>query len=80
MEAAVFAVPDQRWAERPWAAITPAPGTDLDIEALNQYLLKEGFAKFWLPDNYVKIEELPKTSTGKLDKKVLRQMHADGEL
>lgn len=80
MEAAVFAVPDQRWAERPWAAITPAEGKTVDVEALNSYLLAEGFAKFWLPDNYIHIEELPKTSTGKLDKKVLRRMHADGDM
>ncbi|MFT7584737.1 MAG: acyl-CoA synthetase (AMP-forming)/AMP-acid ligase II [Cellvibrionaceae bacterium] len=80
MEAAVFAVPDQRWAERPWAAITPAEGATVDVDALNAYLLKEGFAKFWLPDNYVQIDALPKTSTGKLDKKVLRKMHADGEI
>ncbi|MFK7801343.1 MAG: long-chain fatty acid--CoA ligase [Anaerolineae bacterium] len=80
MEAAVFAVPDQRWAERPWAAVTPAEGKTVDMEALNKYLMDEGFAKFWLPDNYVLLEELPKTSTGKLDKKVLRKMHADGEI
>ncbi len=78
MEAAVFAVPDARWAERPWAAITPKDGASVDMDALNQYLTAEGFAKFWLPDNYVSVDELPKTSTGKLDKKVLRKMHADG--
>ena len=80
MEAAVFAVPDKKWAERPWAAVTPADGAQVDMDALNQYLLDEGYAKFWLPDNYVNIAELPKTSTGKLDKKVLRKMHADGEI
>ena len=48
-------------------------------QALNDYLL-ERFPKFWLPDEYVLVEEIPKTGVGKMDKKVLRQRHADGAL
>lgn len=79
-EAAVFAVPDQKWAERPWAAITPMDGMSVDAEKLNRFLLEQGFAKFWLPDNYIEVEDIPKTSTGKLDKKVLRRLQAAGDL
>ena len=79
-EAAVFAVPDDKWAERPWAAITPMDGMEVDSDKLNRFLLDQGFAKFWLPDNYIEIEDIPKTSTGKLDKKVLRRMQAAGDL
>lgn len=78
MEAAVIAVPDQQWSERPIAVIVPTDGAISDDE-LNEYLLEQ-FPKFWLPDDYVVIKEIPKTSVGKLDKKVLRQLHADGNL
>ncbi|MEM7801752.1 MAG: AMP-binding protein, partial [Chloroflexota bacterium] len=80
MEAAVFAVPDDKWSERPWAAITPVEGKELDKSTLNTYLAGLGFVKFWLPDNYVAMSDIPKTSTGKLSKRVLRRMHAEGEL
>ena len=75
MEAAVFAVPDPRWSERPWAGITFVPGETADKDELNGYLATQGFVKFWWPDNYIAIDELPKTSTGKLDKKVLRAQY-----
>ncbi len=78
LEAAVIAVPDERWGERPLAVLVPlAEGHD--PQALNDYLL-ERFPKFWLPDDYVLVEEIPKTGVGKMDKKVLRQWHADGKL
>ena len=78
LEAAVIAVPDERWGERPLAILVPLDGGQ-DVEALNTYLL-EHFPKFWLPDEYIVVEEIPKTGVGKMDKKVLRQMHASGEL
>ncbi len=78
LEAAVIAVPNERWGERPLAVIVPLDGAG-DAEALNAYLL-ERFPKFWLPDAYVTVAEIPKTGVGKMDKKVLRQMFADGEL
>jgi len=37
-------------------------------------------AKWWMPDSFVFIDEVPRTSTGKFDKKVLRQQHLDGKL
>ena len=78
IEAAIIAIPDEQWAERPLAVVVPANG-EIDEEELNNYLL-EKFRKFWLPDEYVIIKEIPKTSVGKLDKKVLRRMREEGTL
>ena len=78
LEAAVIAVPDERWGERPLAILVPLDGGH-DVAALNAYLL-EHFPKFWLPDEYIVVDEIPKTGVGKMDKKVLRQMFASGEL
>ena len=78
LEAAVIAIPDERWGERPLAIVVPLESA-LDEDALNKSLL-EHFPKFWLPDRYIEVEEIPKTGVGKMDKKVLRKMVADGEL
>ncbi|MEM7110890.1 MAG: long-chain fatty acid--CoA ligase [Chloroflexota bacterium] len=80
MEAAVIAVPDERWAERPLAAIKAAPGVDDVSQDEILDFLRPDFAKFWLPDRVIVVDDIPKTSTGKFDKKVLRRQHADGEL
>lgn len=80
MEAAVIAVPDERWTERPMAYVVLAPGVhDVSQEELIA-LLATQFAKFQLPDKVVVIDALPKTSVGKFDKKVLRQRYAEGKL
>ena len=78
MEAAVIAIPDERWDERPLAVVVPLVD-DVDAARLNQYLLRQ-FPKFWLPDGYVMVDDIPKTGVGKLDKKALRQMYAEGRL
>lgn len=80
MEAAVIAVPDTRWAERPLAAVKPAPGVEDLTEAEIIEFIKDDFAKFWLPDKVIVVADIPKTSTGKFDKKVLRAQYAAGEL
>jgi fatty-acyl-CoA synthase len=79
VEAAVIAKPDERWAERPLACIVVKQGASLDAKAIVEHL-EPRVARFWLPDEIAFIEEVPKTSTGKFDKKVLRQRLADGEL
>ncbi len=78
LEAAVIAIPDETWGERPMAVLVPL-GEDYDPAALNQHLLQH-FPKFWLPDRYVVLPEIPKTGVGKMDKKVLRRMYAQGTL
>jgi fatty-acyl-CoA synthase len=79
-EAAVIAIPDDRWEERPLAAVVLAPDAgEVSDEELSAHLAPN-FAKFWLPDRYVFVTEIPKTSVGKFDKKVLRHRHSVGEL
>jgi fatty-acyl-CoA synthase len=77
-EAAVIAMPDERWSERPLACVVP-DGEPPDIAALREYLAPR-VAKWWVPEAFAFIDEVPKTSTGKFDKKVLRKQLADGEL
>ncbi len=78
LEAAVIAVPDDTWGERPLAVLVPLDKA-CDRQTLDNWLL-ERFPKFWLPDRYLVVDEIPKTGVGKMDKKVLRRMFADGEL
>jgi fatty-acyl-CoA synthase len=79
LEAAVIAMPDDRWSERPCACVVKQQGSDLDDDALREFLISR-VAKWWLPDRIAFIEEVPKTSVGKFDKKVLRAQLADGKL
>jgi fatty-acyl-CoA synthase len=80
MEAAVIAVPDDRWGERPLAAVVLAPNVDsVSAQELLDFLAPQ-FAKYQLPDQIVILEQLPKTSVGKFDKKVLRHRYAEGRL
>ena len=80
MEAAVIAIPDEQWSERPLAVVVCAPGVDsIDPTELQQHLAPH-FAKFWLPDRIIVVDAIPKTSVGKFDKKVIRQQYALGTL
>ncbi|WP_225832889.1 long-chain fatty acid--CoA ligase [Streptomyces sp. NK08204] len=80
-EAAVVAVPDEKWGERPLATVVLKEGTGADFETLRAFLAEEGrIAKWQLPERWTVIEAVPKTSVGKFDKKVLRRQYAEGEL
>ena len=79
LEAAVIAMPDDRWSERPCACVVTQEGSELDADALKAFLGSR-VAKWWLPDRVAFIDEVPKTSVGKFDKKVLRAQLADGAL
>ena len=72
-EAAVIAIPDDKWSERPLACIALKPGQTADAQALNAHLLAHGFAKWQLPDRYETIAAVPRTSTGKFWKLKLRE-------
>jgi fatty-acyl-CoA synthase len=79
LEAAVVAVPDERWDERPCACVVRRDGSALDAEGVREFL-RARVAKWWLPERVEFIAEVPKTSVGKFDKKVLRAQIADGNL
>jgi len=76
-EAAVIAIPDEKWSERPLACIVLKPGDNAApaelSAALNAHLLQHGFAKWQLPDRYEVIDAVPRTSTGKFWKLKLRE-------
>jgi fatty-acyl-CoA synthase len=79
VEAAVVAVADERWSERPCACVVRRPGSDLDGDGLREFLA-DRVAKWWLPERVEFIAEVPKTSVGKFNKKLLRAQLADGTL
>jgi fatty-acyl-CoA synthase len=79
LEAAVIAKPDERWTERPLACVVTCEGGSCTAEELREHLAGQ-VAKWWIPDEFVFIEAVPKTSVGKFDKKVLRKQLAEGGL
>ncbi len=79
IEAAVIAKPDERWAERPLCCVVLCEGSSADAADLIEHL-RGRVAKWWIPDEFTFVAEIPKTSVGKFDKKVLRAMLADGKL
>jgi fatty-acyl-CoA synthase len=78
-EAAVIAMPDERWSERPLACVVLEDGAEASAGELRDHLASR-VAKWWIPDAFAFIDEVPKTSVGKFDKKVLRGQLADGSL
>jgi fatty-acyl-CoA synthase len=75
-EAAVVGVSHEKWGERPLACVVVAPGEELAKEDVLEFL-SDRVAKWWLPDDVVFIDEVPKTSVGKFSKKTLRDRYAD---
>ncbi|WP_329120220.1 long-chain fatty acid--CoA ligase [Streptomyces sp. NBC_01465] len=78
-EAAVVAVPDAKWGERPLATVVLKEGATVGFDELRAFLA-ESVAKWQLPERWTVIEAVPKTSVGKFDKKVIRKQYADGAL
>jgi fatty-acyl-CoA synthase len=74
-EAAVIAVPDDRWSELPLAVVVLRDGTTATDGDLRDFLAPS-FAKFWLPDRFEYVDEIPKTAVGKFRKTVLRDRFA----
>ncbi len=71
-EAAVIAVPDERWTERPLAVVVTKPGAAVSQAELLESIAGQ-FPKWWLPDRVEFVDEIPKTATGKFSKRTLRQ-------
>ena len=80
VEAAVIGVPDERWEERPLACVVLRPGTATTPADAARRSSPTRVARWWLPERLGFIAEVPKTSVGKFDKKVLRARHAEGGL
>ncbi|MFH0243242.1 long-chain fatty acid--CoA ligase [Streptomyces sp. HK10] len=79
-EAAVVAVPDEKWGERPLATVVLKEGADgVSYEDLREFL-SDKVARWQLPERWAVIPAVPKTSVGKFDKKVIRAQYAQGEL
>jgi fatty-acyl-CoA synthase len=82
LEAGVIGVPNEKWGERPLAVIVPVEGAseNLDGDALTSflqnYVVDGTLTKWTLPDHYVFVEDLPRTSVGKIDKKALRGQYS----
>ncbi len=77
MEAAVIAIPDEQWSERPMAVVVLNPDAGPVTEEELVAHLAPKFPKFWLPDKIALVDEIPRTSVGKLDKKFLRHRYAE---
>ncbi len=78
-EAAVIAIIHPKWDERPLACVVKKPGVEVTKDEIYAHLLKS-FAKWWMPDDIIFIDAVPKTSVGKFDKKVLREQFKDFQL
>jgi fatty-acyl-CoA synthase len=74
-EAAVIAIPDAKWSERPLACIVLKPAQQVTPEQLREHLSKT-FTKWQLPERYEFLETIPRTSTGKFWKVKLRERFA----
>jgi fatty-acyl-CoA synthase len=78
-EASVVGVPDERWGERPLASVVLVEGSSATADDLSAFLDGK-VAKWQVPERWAFIDEVPKTSVGKFDKKVIRRRYAEGEL
>jgi fatty-acyl-CoA synthase len=79
IEAAVIGVPDPRWDERPLACVVLKRGAAATAADLRLFL-QDRVVKWWIPERWAFVDEIPKTSVGKFDKKVLRARQAVGEI
>jgi fatty-acyl-CoA synthase len=78
-ETAVIAAPDDRWGERPLACVVLEEGASATADELRAFL--DGrVAKWWRPERWAFVDQIPRTGVGKYDKKVLRAQHAEGQL
>jgi fatty-acyl-CoA synthase len=78
-EVAVIAATDDRWGERPLACVVLAEGARATADELRAFL-NGRVARWWIPDRWTFVDEIPRTGVGKHDKKALRNSHAEGHL
>ena len=76
----MIGIPDERWQERPLAAVvraTEADAVGFDVIAKD---LMERVPRWWIPTHWVAVESIPRTSLGKIDKKKMRELYQKGLL
>jgi fatty-acyl-CoA synthase len=76
LEAAVVGVPDDRWQERPLAVVVLQEGAEVSPAELREFL-SDKVVRWWLPERWTFIDQVPRTSVGKYDKKTIRARHAE---
>ncbi len=76
VEAAVVGVPDERWQERPLAVVVAKDNSDVSAADLRNFLADK-VVRWWLPERWTFVDEIPRTSVGKYDKKTIRSRYAD---
>jgi acyl-CoA synthetase (AMP-forming)/AMP-acid ligase II len=76
VEAAVVGVPDERWQERPLAVVVAKEGSAVKAGDLRNFLADK-VVRWWLPERWTFVDEIPRTSVGKYDKKTIRSRYAD---
>jgi fatty-acyl-CoA synthase len=76
IEAAVVGVPDERWQERPLAVVIAREGSGVSAADLRNFLADK-VVRWWLPERWTFVDEIPRTSVGKYDKKTIRSRYAD---
>lgn len=79
-EAAVIAIPDEKWVEKPLAALVLLEQEDQVSTVELMEFLSRDFVKYQIPKDFIFIQEIPKTSVGKFDKKEIRRLFAEGKL
>jgi len=79
LEATVVGVPDERWQERPLALVVLKQGAAATPDELQSFLAAR-VARWWVPERWAFVGDIPKTSVGKFNKKVVRAMYAEGKL
>jgi len=78
LEASVVGVPDERWQERPLAVVVLQEGAHATPKQLREFLADK-VVRWWLPERWTFVDQVPRTSVGKYDKKTIRARHADGD-
>ena len=80
LEAAVIGIPHPKWQERPLGCVVLKPGETATKEDMQAFLKDKVKADWWIPDQFVFLDQIPKTSVGKFSKKDLREMVASGKI
>lgn len=79
LQAAVIAIPDEKWSERPLACVVLKENEKVSPLELKNFL-KDNFQKWWVPEKWAFLTEIPLTPTGKINKKLLREKFSSNQM